>query len=157
MYLPQLRVEPNMCDEHTIHLTAINRKHLSLLPLVSALDNRSLQSAAHMSRQNLSHEAHHPFLSHSRLHLHMATRTLRWKVSLRASVLRSRTLLAKKTNMTIFMSLRVQDGPLAQDQQELQCPSTISTLQALIKVKEQPAATTRRAILHPLLEYIIRT
>jgi hypothetical protein len=108
----------------------------------------------------------------------MATQTLRWKVSLRASVLRSRTLLAKKTNMTTFMFLRVQDGPLAQDQQELQCPSTIitlqalikvedqqelqcpstiSTLQALIKVKEQLAATMRRAILHPLLEYIIRT
>jgi len=153
-YILQLQVEPNICDRFTIRLAA---RHLRPLPLMYALDKTSRQSVAHTSHQNLSHEVHRPFLTHNHLYLLIPIRTLRWEVPLGASVLRSRTLLAKRTNTMIFTYLRVQDCLLVQDQRELRCLNTVGPLRALIKVKEQPAETTRRVILHPLLEYIIRT
>jgi len=57
----------------------------------------------------------------------------------------------------IYMPERVQDHLRARDPKKLQCLNTIGTLQVLIKVKEQRAEIMRRAILHPLLEYFIRT
>src|ERR1700720_1431362 len=124
----QLRVELNICDECTIHL---DRRHQRPLPLMCTLDSRSLQSVAHKSHSILSREVHHPFLTHGHPHLHLSTQSLRWEVHLGAVVLRSRTLPAKKTNMTMFISLMIQDCLLARDQKRIQCPK------ALIKIKEQ--------------------
>ena len=101
-----LWVELNICDECTIHL---DWRHHRTLPLMSTLDSRSLQSAVRKSRLILSREVHHPFLTHGHPHLHLSIQSLRWEVHLGAVVLKSRTLPAKKTNMTMFMYLMIQD------------------------------------------------
>jgi hypothetical protein len=125
MYLLQLQVEPNICGRFTIHLAM---RHLRPLPLMYALDKTCCQSVAHTSHQNLSHEVHRPFLTHSHLYLLIPIWKLRWEVPLRASVLRSRTLLAKRMNTMILTYLRVQDCLLVQDQRELRCLNTIRPL-----------------------------
>ena len=99
----------------------------------------------------------HPFVAHGQPHLCLSGMKVRWKVHLGGDTLRLRTLLAGRTNTKISICLRVQDCLWVRDQKNLQCLNTIGTLQALIKVKEQRAETTRCAILHPLLEYFIRT
>jgi len=109
----QLRVELNICDECTIHLDRRHHRHHRPLPLMSTLDSRSLQSVARKLRSILSREVHHPFLTHGHPHLHLSIQSLRWEVHLGAVVLRSRTLPAKKTNMTMFIYLMIQDCLLA--------------------------------------------